>query len=332
MKIAFFEIQGWEKPFFKDGFKDQEVKMFEEPLDSKRTAKIKDFEIVSVFIDSCVDKSVISALSDLRLVATRSTGYDHIDLEACRQRGILISNVPNYGENTVAEHTFGLILSISRNIPDSYQRTRQGDFACSTPQGFDLRGKTIGVLGTGRIGKTVIEIAKGFGMEVLAYDKFPNHNAATALDFSYTDIEKLLANSDIVTLHMPLTEETKHFLNKEKLDIIKKGAVVINTARGGLIETKSLTDALRSGKLYAAGLDVLEEETLVKEEAQLIIDNVPREELATVLRNHILLTLKNAVITPHCAFSSKESLERLANSTIENINSFIEGNPKNLVS
>lgn len=266
------------------------------------------------------------------MIATRSTGFDHIDLGACKERGILVSNVPIYGEVTVAEHTFALILSLSRMIHDSYERTRQGDFTCEGVRGFDLSGKVLGVLGTGRIGTKVIEIGKGFRMQMLAYDKFPNTNLADALGFEYVDWRDLLQRSDVVSLHLPLNDETFHLINKDTISTRKRGSVIVNTARGGLIDSQALTDALIKGQLRGAGLDVLEEEALIREEAQLLLDNVPRERLATMLRAHILLRLKNVIITPHCAFNSKESLERLVNGTIENIKAFEKGRPTNLVS
>ena len=224
-----------------------------------------------------------------------------------------------------------LILSLSRNIHDSYERTRQGDFTCEGVSGFDLNEKVLGVLGTGRIGTNVIEIAKGFRMRVLAYDKVPNANLADALGFTYVDWQELLERSDIVTLHLPFNDKTYHFLNKDTISRMKKGAVVINTARGGLIDTEALTEALLNGQLGGAGLDVLEEEALIREEAQLLLDNVPRERLATMLRAHILLRLKNVIITPHCAFNSKESLERLVNASMDNIRAFAAGKPQNII-
>jgi D-lactate dehydrogenase len=331
MKIAFFEVQDWEEPFLRESFKDHEVKMFKDVLDEKNVNVVKDFDVISVFIYSKLDGDLLLKMDKVRLVATRSTGFDHIDLEACIERGISVCYVPAYSENTVAEHTFALTLSLSRMIHDSYERTRQGDFTCQGIQGFDLNGKVLGVLGTGRIGSKVIEIAKGFKMKVLAYDKYPNAKVAEQLEFQYTDIADLLQNSDIVTLHLPLNEETYHFLNRNTIDTMKKGAIIINTARGGLIDTGALTEALAKGHLSGAGLDVLEEEALIREEAQLLLDNVPRERLATLLSTHILLRLKNVIITPHCAFNSRESLQRLVNTTIENIRSFVEGKPQNLV-
>jgi D-lactate dehydrogenase len=194
-----------------------------------------------------------------------------------------------------------------------------------------LEGKVLGVLGTGRIGSKVIQIAKGFGMQVLAYDKFPNQALADKLGFTYEKPDEILSKADVLTLHLPLNDETTHFLNKESISKMKKTALVINTARGGLIDSQALTQALVEARLGGAGLDVLEEETLIREEAQLLLDNVPREKLATMLREHILLRLDNVIITPHCAFNSRESLERLINGTVHNINAFLEGKPENIV-
>ncbi len=331
MKIAFFEVQKWEEPYLNTAFKGHELKLFKDVLTDENVSEAKDYEVISIFIYSRLTAEILSKLEALRLVATRSTGFDHIDLETCKKRAILVCNVPTYSEDTVAEHTFALLLSLSRNIHDSYERTRQGDFTCEGINAFDLKEKTIGVLGTGRIGRSVIQIAKGFGMNVLAYDRYPDTQTAATLGFQYTDSVNLLEKSDVVTLHLPLNEETYHFLNKDRISKMKKGAVIINTARGGLIDTEALTQALLKGDLGGAGLDVLEEETLVREEAQLLLDNMPRERLATLLRAHILLRLKNVIITPHCGFNSKESLERLINTTIANINSFISGKPQNLV-
>jgi D-lactate dehydrogenase len=331
VKIAFFEVQDWEQPFLKKGLREHEIILFKNPLDENNVNQVENYEMISIFIYSNLTKQLIDKLAKARLVATRSTGFDHIDLEECKKRGIIVCNVPLYGETTVAEHTFALILSLSRMIHDSYERTSHGDFTCEGVRGFDLNGKVLGVLGTGRIGTKVIEIARGFKMNVLAYDKHPDLNLADVLDFQYTNQEDLLKSADVLTLHLPLNDETYYFLNRGTIKIMKKTAIVINTARGGLIDTQALTDALTNGQLSGAGLDVLEEESLIREEAQLLLDNVPRERLATMLRTHILLRFKNVIITPHCAFNSKESLERLVNGTIENIKAFNEGKPQNIV-
>ncbi len=331
VNIAFFEVQDWEEPFLKSAFEGHQVRLFTESLNEANVDQVADYSIISVFIYSNLNKELISRLSKTRLIATRSTGFDHIDIQECKNKGITVCYVPLYGENTVAEHTFALILSLSRGIHSFDQQTRLGNFTCGGINGFDLNGKVIGVLGTGRIGTKVIEIAKGFKMNVLAYDKYANIKLADSLGFKYTDSKDLLSNSDVVTLHLPLNDETYHFLNKNTIRTMKKTAIVINTARGGLIDTEALTEALKNGDIAGAGLDVLEEESLIREEAQLLLDNVPRERLATMLRTHILLRLNNVIITPHCAFNSKESMERLVNTTIENIQSFIQGKPKNII-
>jgi D-lactate dehydrogenase len=332
LKAAFFEVQPWEEQLLKDGLEGFEVELHHEALDEKTVSEAADAEVVSVFIYSELTAALIGKLSKTRLITTRSTGFDHIDTKAAKQQGIVVCNVPVYGETTVAEHTFALILSLSRGIHDSYERSRRGDFSCESVQGFDLDGKTLGVLGTGRIGSKVIGIAKGFGMMVLAYDKYPKAELAESLGFGYVDWQTLLRESDVVTLHLPLNSETHHFLNQESIRLMKPSAVVINTARGGLVDSQALTSALVENRIRGAGLDVLEEETLIREEAQLLLDNLPREQLAKMLQAHILLRLNNVVITPHCAFNSKESLERLIQMTIQNIRGFSSGQPQNVVS
>ncbi len=332
LKVVFFEVQPWEEQLLKDGLTGFDMEMYHKPLDEDNISKAADAEVVSVFIYSDLTAELIGKLSKTKLISTRSTGFDHIDTAAAKQKGILVCNVPVYGEITVAEHTFALILSLSRGIHDSYERSRRGEFSCESVQGFDLNGKTLGVLGTGRIGAHVIGIAKGFSMKVLAFDKFPKSGLAEKLGFEYVDWKRLLRESDVVTFHLPLNDETHHFLNQDSIRLMKPSAIVINTARGGLVDSESLTEALVENRLRGAGLDVLEEETLIREEAQLLLDNLPREQLATMLRAHILLRLNNVIITPHCAFNSKESLERLTQMTIENIKQFSAGQPQNVVS
>jgi D-lactate dehydrogenase len=331
MKIAFFEVQNWERSHLQNAFANHEVKLFDEELDEDNLNQIKDFEIISVFIYSKIDKKKVSKLEKLRLVATRSTGYDHIDLEACKKQNIVVCNVSKYADITVAEHTFALILSLSRKIHDLYELTRQGIFGCPGVQGFELNGKVLGVLGTGSIGRRVMSIAKCFNMQIWAYDKYPNEELAQKLGFKYIDLQPLLRKADVLTLHLPLTTETYHIINKENLALMKKEAIIINTARGGLVDTEALTDALENKRLGGAALDVVEAESSIREEAQLLLDELPRKKLATMLRTHILLRLPNVIITPHCAFNSEESLKRLVNTTIENVRAFIQGKPQNVV-
>lgn len=331
MKIAFFEIKGWEKRSLKKGLEGHRLQFFSQPLNLENAKEIRDFEIVSVFIYSRVGKELLKALPKLKFIATRSTGFDHIDLQACQKRKVAVSNVPFYGENTVAEHTFALILALSRNVHKSYVRGLRGDFSIEGLKGFDLKGKVLGVIGAGHIGLHVIKIAKGFGMEVLAHDPHQDKFLAEVLDFQYVSLERLLKKSDIISLHVPATPQTYHLINKKTIKLIKKGAILINTARGEVVDTESLIKALDKGVLAGVGLDVLEGEALIKEEKQLLYDKDKIKSLKTLVEDHILLAKENVVYTPHIAFYSQEALERILETTVKNILLFIKNKPQNLV-
>jgi len=231
----------------------------------------------------------------------------------------------------VAEHTFGLILALSRNIHRAHVRTSRGDFSLEGLMGFDLKGKTIGVIGAGRIGLHVVRMAKGFGMEVLAFDTRQDHFLAEVLGFGYVTLEELLARSDVISLHAPYNAATHHLIDRERLARIKRGAILINTARGGLIDTAALVWALDEGIVGGAGLDVLEGEDIIKEETQLLTSSQSTEKLQLLLSNHILRNRENVVLTPHIGFNSREALLRILDSTVENILSFASGKPTNVV-
>ena len=231
----------------------------------------------------------------------------------------------------MAEHTFALILSLSRNLHRAYVRTVRGDFSLTGLQGFDLKGKTLGIVGAGRIGMHVIKMAKGFGMRVLAYDTRQDPFLSEVLDFRYAPLEQLLAESDIVSLHTPYSPSTHHLINREMFGRMKRGALLINTARGGLVDTNALVWALDRGIVSGAGLDVLEGEDLVKEERQLLEKDFSKERLVTALKNNILLHRENVVITPHIAFDSREALQRILDTTVANIVGFFQEAPINLV-
>jgi D-lactate dehydrogenase len=331
MRVAFFEMKNWEKNYFKKKLKGHMLKFFAEKLNLENANEIKDFDAVSVFVYSKVDAQIIAALPNLKLVATRSTGFDHIDLEACRKKKSIVSNVPSYGENTVAEHTFALILSLSRNICKVCTRSLRYDFTIEGLKGFDLKDKTLGVIGAGRIGLHVIRIAKGFGMNVLAYDVNQNNLLSEVLGFEYVSLEELLSKSDVITLHVPYNKFTHHLINKDRVKLMKKGAILINTARGAVVDTEALIEALNKGILAGAGLDVLEGEELIKEEKQLLYDQKKLKVLSNLVKGHILLSKENVVFTPHIAFYSQEALERILEITVQNILVFSSGNPKNVV-
>jgi len=334
-KIAFLETTDWEKEALKKFPESlQMVDLYPEALNLDNVSKFKDYEIISCFINSQFSKEVIEKLPNLKIIITRSTGFDHLDINVCKEKGILMSNVPSYGSHTVAEFTIGLMICLIRKIYDAYDRVREtGSFNLEGLKGRELFNKTIGVIGTGRIGTNVIKIANGFEMKVLAYDKYPNDQLSQQLSFEYVSLEKLLADSDIITLHVPYNSETHHLLNKNNMNLIKSGAYVINTSRGGVIETEALYQALKSGKIAGAALDVLEEEENIKEEQELLVKGkiTESEKLKTILLNHIFIDLNNVIITPHNAFNTEEALESIVATTIENIDGYLKGKPINLV-
>jgi D-lactate dehydrogenase len=334
-KIIFLETTEKEKEILQK-YPDflKKVDFSSEKLSFKNAQKFKDYEVVSIFIGSQLSKEILNQLSNLKFIATRSTGFDHIDLDYCREHNILTASVPSYGAHTVAEYTFGLLLCLVRKIYTAYHRVREnGSFSLEGLEGEELFGKTLGVIGTGHIGREVIKIAKGFSMKVIAYDKYPQEELALELGFEYIDLENLLSQSDIITLHVPYNKETHHLLNKDNLSKVKKGAYIINTARGGIIETNALYQALKKGNIAGAALDVLEEEGDLKEEQRMLLEkqDIPSEKLRTLLANHIFIDLENVIISPHNAFNTKEALENILMTTIENIEGYLEGKPKNLV-
>lgn len=290
-------------------------------------------EGLCVFVTSQVQRAELDRLPALKFIATRSTGFDHIDMALAKERGILVSSVPSYGEHTVAEFAFALLLTLSRMIvPAHEQVVREGLFSSANFIGFDLAGKTIGVIGTGKIGKNFIRIAKGFSMNVVAYDVMQDTKFAEEERFSYVELLELLAVSDIISLHLPENKETFHIVNRDLIAKMKRGITIINTARGSLIDTDALVWGLRENIVAAAGLDVLSEEGYVADELRLLAAPHPSiASLRTLLLNHYLIDHPRVIITPHIAFNTKEALLRILDVTVENIEGFAQGVPKNLV-
>lgn len=334
MKIAFFEVKLWEAEFLKkiiEKRNDSELTFINDPLTHKNAKKYVKYDIVSVFIYSTVNKNVIDTLENLKFIATRSTGFDHIDVTECNKKNILISNVPYYGENTIAEHTFGLILALSRNIHKSYVRTQRNDFTIDGLKGFDLQGKTLGIIGLGRIGMHVARIGRGFGMKILAYDIKQDTFFADLINFTYTSFEEVLRQSDIISLHVPYNKHTHHLINRDTIKLFKKGAILINTARGGVVETGALLEALEKKILSGIGLDVIEGEEYIKEEKQILYDPDKLDIWSKIVQDHILLKKDNVVFTPHIAFYSQEALERILHTTRDNIVAFLSENPQFII-
>ena len=332
MHVVVFEAEPWEHDHFARLQADHQVEFTEAPLTRENALEYAEADAVSTFIYSSLEDDVLEQFRGLQLIATRSTGWDHISGGFCRERGITVCNVPTYGANTVAEHVFALLLALSHHIVEAADRTRRGDFSMQGLRGFDLRGKTIGVVGTGDIGRSVVEIAGGFGMEVLAFDLAPDEEFAREHGFEYVDFGRLLAESDIVTLHVPLNEQTRHLLSYEEFDRMGQGTVLINTARGDVVHTKALLRALSEGNVAAAGLDVLPEEPTIREEAELLRSMFREEhDLENLLADHVLLRMRNVIITPHSAFNTREAVERILETTVDNIAAFAAGEPVNVV-
>lgn len=332
MKVAFFDTAPGEEEVLREMLSGHECLFFPEPLSLKSAPQAAECEAVSIFITSAMTKEIIDALPSLRCISTRSTGYDHIDLAAAKARGIAVCTVPSYGSRTVAEFAFGLILTLSRKLFKARLRLLEGGrFAVDDLRGFDLFGKTLGVVGTGKIGKNVIRIGKAFGMQILAHDAYPDAAFAQEAKFEYVALADLLARSDVVTLHTPATPETHHLINAGNISLMKKGALLINTARGDLVETDALVRVLSSGQLGGAGLDVLENERELREEAELLAPSAQATDYKTLFQNRLLMDRSDVVLTPHIAFDTTEAVREILTTTAENLIAFAAGAAKNTV-
>lgn len=333
MKISYFYQDESEKDYFSKNLEGFEIEFLKGTIQDNKNYKDDKTEILSVFVKSHIGLGEMDRFPNLKLIATRSTGFNHIDLEEAKKRGITVSNVPYYGENTVAEFSFALLLALSRKIYPAYNNIlEKGDFSQDGLKGFDLKGKTIGIIGVGNIGKHSIKMAKGLDMNVVAFDMHRDDDFAKEIGFQYVDFDELLKNSDIISIHVPLNPHTNHLINKENISKIKKGAYLINTSRGEVVETVAIVEALQKGILAGAGLDVLEEEEFMGDEINLIFEEHPSpEELRNVLANQYLIDHPQVIITPHIAFDTKEAIERIFATTVENIKNFKQKNPSNIV-
>lgn len=319
--IAIFSANPAEARLLHECLPGHDLRFYSQPLDIAFAARDEagEIEALCVFVHDRVSADIIAGLPRLRLIVTRSTGYDHIDLESAEKAGVTISNVPSYGENTVAEFTFALLLALSRNLYQGCLQTKAGEFRLHDGlKGWDLKGKTIGIVGTGHIGLHVARIARGFWMKVLAVDPLAKPVEANLLGFEYTTLEDLLERSDVVTLHAPLTPGTRHLIDARALARMKPSAVLINTGRGTLVDSEALIAALDSGCLRGAALDVLEDEEALCE------NGMGEARLRGYCRPNLLLT-------PHMAFDSAEAVERILETTVENIRAFEAGRVQNCV-
>lgn len=313
MKIAFFELEEKDRSFVEERLKGHELSFHTEPLKVDQIENFKDVEVISTRSLSKFTKDMLSQIPDLQLIATRTTGTDHIDTSYCQERGITVSNVPGYGKYTVAEHTIALLLCLSRNLYPSIVRTKNGEFSSRGLTGFELHGKTLGVVGVGSIGKAVIRIAKALGMHVIAYTKDEDPQDAENVGYKYVSFETVLGESDVISMHVPYLPATHHMIHRENLSRIRKGAILINTARGAVVSTDAIIEGLESGIFSGVGLDVLENEHELSE------------------KEKKLLAMDQVIVTPHNAFNSHEALRRILSITVRNIVAFVNGKPENVI-
>jgi len=338
MKIVFFDVDHITRGYLQDKkMCDCDVIYLENSIENTDGAtyeKIKDAEAVSVFVHTAakMNAEILDKYPNLKLVATRSTGFDHIDLDYCRRRGVEVVNVPKYGEATVAEYAFGLLLNLSRKIIDARNDMKNASVHINDYLGFDLYNHTIGIIGTGAIGRHVAKLARGFGMHVLAYDLYPNEEFQRIYNINYVTLDELYAGSDVITLHAPSTAENRHMLNDSAFAKMKDGVIIINTARGDLIDTESLYKHIVTGKVAGAGLDVLENEDFLLHDDIILKDqDIGLDFAMNTIANSKLLQHKRVIITPHIGFNSIDAVHRILNTTIKNIESFFAGKTQNSV-
>lgn len=303
--VVFLEVDKEDEVSLRKRFPD--AKISSGVLEGKKLIDVcNDAEIISCFIYTQFSKDVINKLPKLKLLCTRSVGYNHIDLQACSERGITVCNVPDYGSHVIAEHVFALLLSTLRHIPEADDRVEAGEFDYHGLRGMALKGKTIGVVGTGKIGTVVVRIAHGFGMCILAMDPHPQEDLAQMYGVRYVSKADLFARSDIITLHVPALKDTKHMLDTKAFAAMRDGVVIVNTARGELIDSDALLSALKSGKVSYALLDVIEHERNFKE-------------------NKKLIAHPNAITTPHIAFYADDSTRNMYLDCFESIGQWKRG-------
>lgn len=316
-KVAFFDTKPYDRTWFDALGKNYEITYFEEKL-NHHTAKFTDgFDAVCAFVNDRVNALAIERLynNGVQLIAMRCAGYSNVDVRAAFQK-LHIVRVPAYSPHAVAEHTMGLLLTLNRRLHKAYNRTREFNFSIVGLTGTDLYGKTVGVIGTGKIGRTFIDICRGFGMRVLAYDKFPAKDSG----LDYVELDTLLRESDVISLHCPLTPDTRHILNRDAFSKMKKGVFILNTSRGALIDSEALLDALNSRTVGGAGLDVYEEEANLFYEDR--SDTIIHDDTLA-----LLVSRPNVILTAHQAFLTEEALHNIAEETIKNLDAFFSGAP-----
>lgn len=322
--IAFFGTKPYDETSFTEKNKEYgfDLRFYNEPLNKNNLILTQEADAVCIFVNDYADADIIRALvaNGVKILALRCAGFNNVDLEAAAREGLTVVRVPAYSPYAVAEYTVALMLTLNRKIQRASWRTREGNFSLHGLMGFDMHGKTVGIIGTGKIARILIRILKGFGMNILAYDPYPDHNFAREEKIVYVSLDELYHSSDIISLHCPLTESTKYIINDYSISKMKDGVMIINTGRGQLIHTNALIEGLKKKKIGSAGLDVYEEEGdyFYEDISDRIIDD---DVLAR------LLSFNNVIVTSHQAFFTKEALSNIASTTLQNIKDFTQQKP-----
>jgi len=329
MKVYFFGVESWEKLHIERMIKELNLnidyKLYETALNEVDINEIKDAEILNVFIYSEIDKKVIDSLPNLKMIITRSASYDHIDVEYAKQKGIVVSHIPDYGNNTVAEFVFAMILALARKLKPLIEKIHKHEFDRYSLLGMDLMGKTIGLVGAGNIGSHIARIAHGFGMNILAYDKNKREDLVQKYGVKYVGLEDLLREADIISVQLPYNKSTKYLINRFNIKLTKMKAMLINVSRGQVVELEAIVEALKEGRLAGGvAIDTIEDEL---QEEELRKKDITPVKLKKLVEEFYVLNEDNVILSPHLAYYTKDALERLIDLSLEEIKRFIENKP-----
>jgi D-lactate dehydrogenase len=333
-KLVFFDVDEKEQAVLSKEFageKTFELRFNQKSLDKHTACIAKEAGGIGIFIQSKITHEVLDHLPMVKVIATMSTGFDHIDLNVCKARNITVCNVPSYGDNTVAEYAFSLILALARKLKQTLERVERGLFSRTGLMGMDIKGKTLGLVGTGRIGSHMARLGWAFGMKVIAYDVRSDVALKEKYGVQFMSLEEVLEQADIISLHVPYLPSTHHLINAERIRLLKPTALLINTSRGKVVDTKAVAAALREDRLGGVALDTFEGEDIWIEEEFLKRDDLPAITLKEAMQSFSIMRSERAILTPHNAFNTREALDRILINSAENLKAYFSGHPQNVV-
>ena len=334
MKIVYFDVETYEEEFLKEKNQGNNYILVKEPLNDLEPIKSEytDADIISVFTTSRVNKNVLKQFKNLKLITLRSVGFNHVDIEYCKEHNIIVENSPGYGNQSVAEFALALLMNVTRKVTTSYSEYKNARISAASLMGEELCGKNMGIVGLGKIGSAFAKIAYGLGMNILGYDKYENEDLKKNYNVQYVDFDTLLKDSDFISIHAPMSKENYHMFNSESFEKMKNTAILINTGRGELIDTAALFNALVSNKIAGAGLDVLEnEQTMTDFDYMIGLNRLDKLTLEQTVINSKMFQLDNVILTPHIAYNTKEAIERILKTTMSNIEAFMQNKIQNTV-